>query len=88
MIWALLRLLLTAALLFGAVYAGIAYLARSKRRIELEREWRAAGEPGSLEDYTSDGLARLDAALRRRALGALVFLSPVALGIVFYVIEN
>lgn len=74
---ALMRLVIFGFVLLTAIYLGLSWYSRRKRRRMMAAEWDATGRPGDRGAYIEEGMAQYETSLRRRLIW-LVYVVPVS----------
>ncbi|MFU8834772.1 hypothetical protein [Roseovarius autotrophicus] len=81
---ALIRLLIFGLIALTALYLGLLWYFRARRRETMARDWEEAGRPGDRAAYIAEGMAQYERSLRRRLLW-LVYIVPVtAIGLLIW----
>lgn len=82
---ALMRLLIFGFILLSALYIGLLWYSRTRRRRRMEEDWVTAGRPGDRDAYIETGMHQYERSLRRRLIW-LVYVVPVtAVAVIVYV---
>jgi len=82
---ALMRLLIFGGIALAVLYLSLSWYFRAAHRQRMERDWEAAGRPGSRDAYVAEGMEQYQRSLQRKLLWLVIILPVTAVGLIIWI---